>query len=461
MFDDVMTPPPEGGAPLGATPVVDASTVLEWSEALASAQLDADDAARVDWLRALEQLKCAAEGVQAAVTADFDQSQRARAAEQGVPRERQGRGIPEQVALARRESPHRGRRHLALARVLREELPCTNAALRAGLITEYRASLIAAETSCLSLEDRLIIDAALAGDPGRVETMGDRETAAAARKLASELDAETICARRRKAEADRTVTIRPAPDTMTWVSALLPVKDGVAVHTALRKAADTARANGDPRTRGQVMADALMARVAGSVEADSADLPAADGATPAVPVSLGLVMTDRTLLAGGQEAGWLDGYGPIPADLARELVHQTLTSGDKLWLNRLYTHPTTGELVAADSRQRLFRGSLARLIRLRDRTCRAPWCDAPIRDGDHVKEARTHGPTSQENGQGLCRACNLAKQAPGWNARAVRDGPHHEVETTTPTGHRYRSRAPALTRPPYRRTRPGVWSLSA
>ena len=375
---------------------------------------------------------------------------------------------------------------MRLARALREDLPCTNAALRAGRITEYRASLLAAETACLGAEDRMIVDAALAGDPARIERMGDREIAGAARKLAAELDAESVCARRRKAEADRTVTIRPAPDTMTWVTALLPVTAGVAVHAALQKEADTARASGDPRTRGQVMADTLTARVIGAV-ADTADddpdvthadthdaresgdcrTPRAPGssgthaASPGPGISLGLVMTDRALLSGGDEAGWLEGYGPIPADLARELVHQHLSDSDKLWLTRLYTHPTTGELVAADSRQRLFRGNLAQLIRLRDRTCRTLWCDAPIRQTDHPVEARSGGPTSQHNSQGVCEGCNHAKQAPGWHAEPVEDAVGHQVETTTPTGHRYRSRAPALTRPGYRETRPGVWTLVA
>jgi hypothetical protein len=48
------------------------------------------------------------------------------------------------------------------------------------------------------------------------------------------------------------------------------------------------------------------------------------------------------------------------------------------------------------------------------------------------------------NGQGLCEACNHAKQAMGRTARP-RPGPRHTIETTTPTGHRYTSTAPALT----------------
>lgn len=52
------------------------------------------------------------------------------------------------------------------------------------------------------------------------------------------------------------------------------------------------------------------------------------------------------------------------------------------------------------------------------------------------------GPTNETNGPGLCESCNHAKQAAGWHSR-IRPGRRHEMETTTPTGHTYRSRAPA------------------
>jgi hypothetical protein len=45
-----------------------------------------------------------------------------------------------------------------------------------------------------------------------------------------------------------------------------------------------------------------------------------------------------------------------------------------------------------------------------------------------------------DNGQGMCEACNHAKQAPGWRQSTV-DDLRHSVETV-PSGHRYRSTAP-------------------
>jgi hypothetical protein len=51
---------------------------------------------------------------------------------------------------------------------------------------------------------------------------------------------------------------------MCYLTALLPVYEGVAVHAALTRHADTSRSDGDPRSRGQLMADALVERITGT-----------------------------------------------------------------------------------------------------------------------------------------------------------------------------------------------------
>jgi hypothetical protein len=85
------------------------------TQAMSRVDRDLADAERIDQIRALEELACAARAAQAALSVDFDSSMRDRAAAAGVPKERQGRGIAAQIGFARRESVHRGERHLALA----------------------------------------------------------------------------------------------------------------------------------------------------------------------------------------------------------------------------------------------------------------------------------------------------------------------------------------------------------
>jgi hypothetical protein len=402
-----------------------------------------DDAERVDQIRALEELKAAAAAAQARVTAAFAASQREaqRAAE--LPAERVGRGIASQVGLARRESPARAARYTGWAAILVGELPETLAALTRGEITEWRAMLVARETVWLSREHRAAVDAALAG---RLGTLGDAGVVAEARRLGYRLDPHGYLSRIGAAEAERRVTLRPAPEVMARLTALLPVAQGVAAWAALRRDAEQARAAGDPRTLGRVMADTLVARLTGQAGAD------------AVPVEVALVMTDRALFgvdaaggpataararrdAGADEPAELLGHGPIPAALARRLVRAPEDT-TAVWLRRLYRDPETGALVGMDRERRRFDGGLRRFLVLRDRTCRTPWCEAPVRHADHVIPAEDGGATSAENGQGLCAACNHAKQAPGWRAVPDPGGAGRGVTTTTPTGHAYTSRAP-------------------
>ncbi|QYJ02872.1 DUF222 domain-containing protein [Nocardioides panacisoli] len=381
----------------------------------------------IDLVRELEDLKSTAAALQARATVDFADQREAAEECLGVPASQRGRGVGAEIALARRESPTRGGRHLGLAKALVDELPHSFTALREGSLSEWRATLIARETACLGRGDRAEVDRQLNGP--EAAGWGDRRLVAEARRLVYRIDPHGLVDRARKAAADRHVSIRPAPDTMVRFSALLPVADGVACYAALKGAADTARSTGDERSRGQVMADAMVERLTGRSPAVGPD------------VAVKLVLTDRTLFQGNSEPAHLEGYDTVPAQWARDLITHATNSAVGLWFQQLYTHPGTGALVAQTSRSRTAPAGLADFIATRDQTCRTPYCDAPIRHTDHVHAVATGGPTTTENTQALCEACNYAKQAPGWVARAG-PGPRHTVHTRTPTGHHHRSTAP-------------------
>lgn len=381
-----------------------------------------EEAKLVDHLTALERLKSGVAAAQARLTATLAARRSAREAAAGVPAAQRCRGLAAEVALARQDSPARGSRHLGLAQALVHEMPHTLQALTHGDISEWRATLLVRETAILSRPHRQQVDHELAG---HLRGAGDRTVAARARAIGYRLDPGSAVRRVRGTTADRRVGLRPAPDTMTYLTGFLPVAQGVACRVALEREADSRRAAGDPRTRGQIMADTLVERLTGRATAEG------------TPVEISLVVSDRTLLSGGHEAGHLEGYGPVPAALVRQITRDA----DRVWLRRLFTRPADGSLVAMDSTARRFDGTLRRFLILRDQTCRTPWCDAPIRHADHVVRAADDGATGADNGQGLCEACNYAKEAPGWLAESS-PGPPHLVRTTTPTGHPYESRAP-------------------
>jgi hypothetical protein len=545
-------------------------------------------------IRALEDLKGAIAAAQARAAAAFDASTRRAQAAAGLTSGQLGKGVAAEVALARRESPHHGAKLLGLARILTTEMPHTLAALSQGVISEWRATLLVRETACLSLADRQEVDRQVAGNLAELEGLGDRKLIARIKSLSYGLDPHAVVNRAAHAVSERFVSCRPAPDTMTYLTALLPVAQGVGVYAALTREADRLRGAGDPRTKGQIMADTLVERATGQARAED------------VRIEVQLIMTDQTLLHGilptdttttgpdanpadadtaaatagaygaagtdpvhtrssrggdcttgagagsgsrsaghsrpwteaglapggadrtppevrpeaqpgplasaepatggqstsfvpdGAEPAVLTGYGIVPAQWARDLIrgpHPTEPKPEpdgpdgpdgpgtkwgtpptrpepqtEVWLRRLYIAPTSGQLTAMDSRARLVPHGLARLIAARDQVGRTPWCGAPIRHFDHITPVHAGGTTTAENIQGLCQACNQAKEAPGWESRAARtagtartsagvpaetDGPtgrstplhpnRHTVTTVTSTGHAYSSTAP---RPP-------------
>ncbi|ACV79688.1 HNH endonuclease [Nakamurella multipartita] len=394
--------------------------------ALAAMESVSDDE-RIVLVGELEGLKSVAAAAQARFTDAFAVSQRARLLEAGSTSGEAARSITGQVGLARRDSSHKGSRHVGLAAALVREMPRVLAVLGRGQTSEWRCTVIARETAHLSPADRARIDEAIAPVlPG----WGDARTEREVRAWVHRLDAQGAAARAAKAAVDRRVSIRPAPDCMAYVTALLPMAQGVAVFGALHRAALAGAVDpGERRSKGQIMADELVRRVL---------TPGAG--QPEVPgIELHVVMTDRALLDGDNEPAQVVGYGPVPAPVARELVRAD--SKTRVWVRRLYTNPETGELAGTDARKRDFPDVVRQFFLVRDQVCRTPWCGAPIRHVDHAVAVAKGGVTDLRNGNGRCARCNLTKDLPGW-VSVLRDG---AIVTSTPTGQQYASRPP---RPP-------------
>jgi hypothetical protein len=387
------------------------------------------DPALVDQLEAMERLTSAAAAAKARLTAELHSRRVRRAEERGVPRERRHRGVAEEVALARHESPHRGREHTSLALALVHDLPETLAALARGDISEHRAQIIARETADLTRPDRALVDATLGP---QLVGMGDREVLITARRLAYELDAVAATERCRRARSRRRVTTRSLGDGMARLTAELPAEDALVAMDSLREYAALRRAVGDDRTRDQVLADELTNRLC---------RPALAGARGA---EVQLVMNaDMLVRDDGTTPAHLVGYGPVPQGVAKRLLRD---ADGQVLIRRLYANPDDNSLVAMDSKGIVFPAALRRLLFARDgETCRTPWCDAPVRQGDHVTPRARGGRTTLDGGQGLCEACNYAKEAPGWRHQTVSQWPRrHTVAIATPTGHTHQSQAPPL-----------------
>ncbi|MGC5616906.1 HNH endonuclease [Georgenia sp. Z1491] len=421
------SPSGDSGVPVGAAtdavePVMPpaalrgAEGIASFSRALADLEV-ASQAEVIAVVSAVESLKCAAEALQARASVALEDMRRDDEDHRGVPAELQGRGVADEIALARRESPSQGGVHLRLARCLTTEMPRTFALMEAGEVSEWRATLVAREIAFLTPEDRRAVDEALAPD---LPAMGDRQAGNRARKLAQELDQAGAVLRMQRATSERRVNVRPAPNGMAYLTALLTVADAVRVKTTLDRDSGSAVTAGaaDGRSNAQIGADLLVERVTGTDVSEPRD------------VALTLVMTDETLL-GGPESAWLPGHGPVPAAVARGYLSEAQAAD--VTLRRLWVRPENGQIDGVDSRARGFPASLRHLVSLRDDICRNPFCGADFRQVDHATPWAEGGETSLANASGLCQRCNLAKENAGWTHESTATS----LTVTTPTGHRY------------------------
>ncbi|NNM44557.1 HNH endonuclease [Knoellia koreensis] len=418
-----------------------------------------DDAARVDLITTMEQLKGAAAAAQARVTVAFADSQLADTADETLRERAQARrSVHAQVALARRASPSLGDRYVGAARALVGEMPATMTLLTAGTIGEDAAVELVTATAATTVEVRRETDRRLAGPGGPAGQVSPRRLGQLGRAVVAELDAAGVVARNERAVASRRVTCRPAPDGMAYLTVLGPMHETVGAFAALKKHAATVMAGRDPagelpqgRHDGAIMADTALRQLSGRRLGQ------------VQPVAVQLVMTDRALTGIGNpdrsvmEPARMVGHGPVPAPTARSWLrsHQRRSPGETaeqahVWVRRAFTEPSGRDLVAMESKAALFPPALVDYLVLRDDTCATPWCEAPIAHADHITPRHAGGRSTAANGQGLCAHCNLTKEAPGWHHEVTATGVHHPnegphtVRITTPTGHTYDSTAPPV-----------------
>lgn len=324
-----------------------------------------------------------------------------------------------EVGMARNVSPAAAGNQFGFALGL-ARLPRVHEVFAAGLISEPAARNVVNETVGLDNNQAHHFDtriaAVLAGlTPGKA-----RDTA---RTLAISIDPDAALERSRRNRANQFVSLFPGTDGTALLQLRGPAEDLLACHQSLTAAAKTAKAAGDPRSKGQVMCQHAIARLTGQ-------------ASPDIPIELGIHMSLASLLRHDQTPALLSGHGPIPAELAHQLIATHTTA----WVRRFFTDPVTGIPVDVDTRRRRFEAKTKQLITATDQTCRQPGCDSRIADLDHIQAHATGGPSTRSNAQGLCKRSHTLKHLPGWTI----SGTNQDTTWTTPTGHHYHSPQPRI-----------------
>ncbi len=337
--------------------------------------------------------------------------------------------LAEEVGAALRLAPSTAECHLETASDLVRRLPGAVALLEAGKISPTHARVLSDGTALLPDEQAATVASrVLVRAPE--QTVG--EFRRAIRRAVQSVDTRSAEQRHVRAVADRRVAQFPDQDGMTALWALLPADGAAIVWAELNKlAAD--KCAGDERTVDQRRADALVELALNLGAAGSGER--SGGASPVVNVTVGLA----TLLGENDQPAELDGYGPIPASMARRIADDP--SGT--W-RRLITDPA-GRLLDYDTCTYRPPTALARHVRLRDRTCIVPGCGrrADFCELDH-RVRYPNGPTNAHNLQPLCKHHHDMKHHGGWQSSKDPDGVYHWI---TPTGHRYVYRPPELPPP--------------
>jgi hypothetical protein len=325
---------------------------------------------------------------------------------------------------------------IALAREVVDRLPTALTAFSAGQLTLRHVQLLV--DAVIPLDDT----AAAAVETAAVPFAAGRDVAAFARKVRREAlkaDPRTAEQQREVALQQRRVWASPDDHGMSLVGAVLPAEGAQALLAGLDVLADRAPTSGDTRTPDQRRADALVQlgidalngyatcpncatrlSTSGPVHGSA---PRWQGLRPTVQVTVAL----STLLGVDEQPGELDGYGPIPAALARRLAADPTGT----W-RRLVTDPV-GRLVDYGRTRYRPPADLAEFVLARDRTCRFPTCNrAACRcEIDHVNAWADGGQTNEPNLLVLCCRHHHGKHEAGWRPTLNED---RSVSWTSPLG---------------------------
>jgi hypothetical protein len=300
---------------------------------------------------------------------------------------------------------------------LRRRLPSVWESLATGDIDYRRARTIALGTIHLSIGaardivDR-VIDQAANLTTGQLRARVDR--------LAMETDTDRAKDRYEYAVTQRRVFIEPTSEgTANLIGLDLAPHRVTAVSRRINHLARSLKTKDETRTMDQLRADVFLDLLSGK-----------ERKGPKAVVNLNVDLD--TLAALSDHPGELNGYGPVIADIARQV---TADEGDGEWRYTV-TAPATGKTVANGLTRRRPTAADRREIEARNPTCVFPGCRMPSVDCDidHRQRWADGGPTTVDNQAPLCRHDHPTKDKKGWRYRPL---PNGDYQWTSRLGHTY------------------------
>jgi hypothetical protein len=202
----------------------------------------------------------------------------------------------------------------------------------------------------------------------------------------------------------------------------LPAERANAVMARINHLARLAKTGEDQRTIDQVRADVFLDLLEGRGD------PTGGGRRGVVD----LVVDLATLAGLSEDPGEIPGFGPVIADLARQIAADQENAEWRFTV----TDPPGGEVVGNGTTRRRPTAALKRQVQARRRRCVFPGCRIPAVDSDldHTTDWAQGGKTREDNLAPLCRYHHRLKHQGRWKLQATQTG---QYTWTSPLGHKY------------------------
>jgi hypothetical protein len=375
-------------------------------------------------------------------------------------------GVVSEVACALTVSERSASALLAQSHELTTALPLTLGALQEGSVSWQHARAMVDETISLDPAGAAELEAHFldpdAPNPAQGCPAGElvpsrfRHKARTWRERHHPVSIEN---RHAKSVLDRRLEYTPDRDGMAWLSAYLPADQAAGIWNRTTAAARALQGPTETRTMTQLRADiaaklllsagfTTSSPMDGSTEAAAGSPSAADGVAGRVPatdaIDVGRVPSPAAqvlvtvpvfaLMGLNDEPAMLDGYGPIPASMARSLVADGASS-----FHRVLIDPRDGAALEIGRDSYRVTKAQRQWLRMRDGKCPFPGCSNQSLDNeaDHILAWADGGTTGITNLGQPCPKHHRLKHTTAWTPTgASTDKPPGWI---SPTGRRYQS----------------------
>lgn len=308
---------------------------------------------------------------------------------------------------------------LGLADDVTKRSPRIGAALAAGDIDLPKAQVMAYGTSHLpETQARKVVDQVI--DDATNMTTG--QLAAKLRKLCMAVDPDDAEKRYASAVEQRRLVRESTPDGSAnlMIFHTAPNRAGEAFNR-VDHIAQSLRSPGENRTLDQLRADVAIDLLTGRMDYKTTGRGTVD-----------LLVDLATLAELSDEPGELAGFGPVVADIARQVAKQ---QKEAKWRFKV-SDPETGMPIHIGTTKRRANAEQECHVELRDLTCAFPGCRMPASecDIDHIDPWVESGRTSTEALAPLCRHDHVGRHQFGWSYQPIAGG---DFQWTSRLGHTY------------------------